>query len=127
MRVTIKISGNPVAAIQSKVANFKTRANAAVQFAGLNCESLAKQNCPVDTGLLRSSIKYTKTGENSCTCGTSVKYAPDIEFGHKTRLGTGHSKPRAGHMKAFVAPRPFLMPAKEQAGKQLLQDLRAIK
>lgn len=115
MQVKIVIKGSP-SSIANRVASIKTRANAAVQWAGLNCESLAKQACPVDTGRLRSSIKAQKTGENSCTCGTPVKYGPDVEFGHTTR----------GH-KSFVAPKPYLRPAFQQASRELLDDLKAIK
>lgn len=112
----IKISGNPGNNVTNRVASIKTQANAAVQWAGLNCESLAKQRCPVDTGRLRSSIKSTKIGDSSCTCGTNVKYAKPVEFGHKTRGGN-----------SFVAPKPYLRPAFQQASNSLLQDLKAIK
>lgn len=115
MQVKIVIKGSP-SSITNRVASIKTRANAAVQWAGLNCESLAKQACPVDTGRLRSSIKAQKTGENSCTCGTPVKYALPVEMGHHTRGG-----------KSFVAPRPFLLPAFKQASRELLDELKAIK
>jgi len=111
----IKISGNPGPAIQAKIASIQKQANDAVQWAGLNTEGLAKRACPVDTGRLRSSIKYTKQTDSSCTCDTPVKYAPDVEWGHATRSGS------------FVAPRPFLRPAFEQAKKELLQELKAIK
>lgn len=111
----IKIAGNPRAAMQAKIDHIKKHANAIVQFAGLNCEGLAKQACPVDTGRLRSSIKYTKVTESSCTCGTSVNYARPVEMGHVTRSGS------------FVAPRPYLQPGFQQAQKQCLQELKAIK
>lgn len=113
---TIKITGNPGSAIQAKIDSIKQQANDIIQFAGLNCEGLAKQACPVDTGRLRSSIKYTKQTDSSCTVGTNVKYAPDVEWGHATR----------GH-KSFVAPRPYLRPAFAQASRELLADLKAIK
>lgn len=112
---TIKITGNPGAAIQAKIASIKQQANASIQFAGLNCEGLAKQACPVDTGRLRSSIAYNKTSESSCACGTDVSYAKPVEMGHKSRSG------------GFVAPRPFLLPAFQQAQKQCLAELKAIK
>lgn len=114
-RFTITITGNPGAAIQAKIDSIKQQANGIVQFAGLNCEGLAKRACPVDTGRLRSSIKYTKQDESSCTVGTPVKYALPVEMGHATRSGS------------FVAPRPYLRPAFDQASKECLQELKAIK
>lgn len=106
----IKITGNPGAAIQAKIDSIKTQANQAVQWAGLNTEGLAKQACPVDTGRLRSSIKYTKQSDSSCTCDTNVNYAWYVE------LGTHR-----------MAARPFLVPAFKRAQKELLQELKAIK
>lgn len=111
----IRISGNPGAAIQAKIDSIKQQANAAVQFAGLNTEGLAKRACPVDTGRLRSSIAYVKETESSCRVGTDVFYAVWVESGHHTRSGS------------FVAPRPFLLPAFKSAVSQLKQDLKAIK
>jgi HK97 gp10 family phage protein len=71
--------------------------NAEIQAAGIECQALAKQACPVDTGRLRSSIAYT-AGENSCTVGTNVNYAEYVEFGTR-KMGA----------------QPFLYPAYEQA------------
>lgn len=115
-RFTITITGNPGAAIQAKIDSIKQQANGIIQFAGLNTEGIAKQLCRVDTGRLRSSIKYTKTSESSCTVGTPVTYAPDLEFGHKSRNGN-----------SFVGPYPFLIPGFQQAQKQCLAELKAIK
>lgn len=51
---------------------------------GLQIERAAKQNAPVDTGRLRSSIT-TETGDRFglpvVRVGTNVEYAPAIEFG----------------------------------------------
>lgn len=106
----IRITGNPGAAIQAKIDSIKKQANAAVQFAGLNTEGLAKRACPVDTGRLRSSIAYVKETDSSCRVGTAVFYAVFVE------MGTRHMKPH-----------PFLLPAFKNASSQLLQDLKAIK
>jgi hypothetical protein len=128
MRVTIKISGNPGLAIQAKVAAFKAQANNAIQGAGINTQAYAKQACKVKTGRLRSSIQYRKTSESSCTVGTDVKYGPDVEFGHHTRLGTG-AHGISPHAKgiAFVPPSPFLFPAHAQASRELRAELKAVK
>lgn len=113
---TIRITGNPGAAIQAKIDSIKKQANDIVQFAGLNCEGLAKQLARVDTGRFRAGYKYTKVTESSCTVGNPVSYGPDLEFGHKSRNGN-----------SFVGPFPSLRPAFDQAEKQCLAELKAIK
>lgn len=48
---------------------------------GLECESKAKQLCPVDTGRLRNSITYAiSPADNEVVIGTNVEYAPSVEF-----------------------------------------------
>lgn len=46
----------------------------------LRVERTAKELVPVDTGTLRNSITHD-VKENSATVGTSISYAPDVEFG----------------------------------------------
>lgn len=76
-------------------------------------EAEAKKLCPVDTGNLRSSIHtkynseefaaYVGTNKESMSkassTGSSVFYAPYVEYGHKLRNGE------------FYPARPFLRPA----------------
>ena len=53
-----------------------------IQKGALRVEATAKQNCAVDTGLLRASITHKlKLGSLSAIIGTNVKYAPYVEFG----------------------------------------------
>lgn len=47
---------------------------------GMIVESEAKDKCPVDTGILRSSITTTLMG-NSVSVGTIMDYAPYVEYG----------------------------------------------
>ena len=51
----------------------------------------AKRNCPVDTGLLRESIHaqpaQAQGNDVTATIGTSVEYAPYVEFGTGSRGG----------------------------------------
>lgn len=82
------------------------KVNTAIQGAGIECEALAKQNCPVDTGRLRSSIKYTPDNL-SCTVWTNVNYAMFVEHGtRKTRA------------------QPFLYPAYALAKQHLFEELK---
>lgn len=66
----------------------------------IKVERAAKQGCPVDTGRLRSSIAYRIEGGNEVVgiVGTSVEYAPFVEFGTR-----------------FMAAQPFLRPALQAA------------
>lgn len=103
------------AAIPAQVAAQTARIGAEIQYAGLACQRYAKIACPVDTGRLRSSIAYRRQDAFSSIVGTNVVYAPFVELGHRTRGGGG-----------YVAPRPFLTPAYEQAKRELLTALRAL-
>ncbi len=113
--ITVTITGLQAVLNRLKIAEqeLREKANDAIQGAGIDCQALAKQACPVDTGRLRSSIQYVPDRANmSCTVGTNVEYAPFVEMGHRTRGG-----------KSFVAPRPFLYPAFAQASKQMVQEM----
>lgn len=68
----------------------------ALKSVALTAEKYAKQDCPVDTGRLRSSITH-ETDKNTAYIGTNVEYAPYVE--------RGTSRMRA---------QPFLEPAMEQ-------------
>lgn len=46
-------------------------------------EAKAKELCPVDTGLLRSSITPVVASWAEAYVGTNTKYAPYVEFGTK--------------------------------------------
>jgi len=76
----------------------------AVQELSLLIEAKAKELCPVDTGLLRSSITPVVESWAAAYVGTNTGYAPYVEFGTKK-----------------MAAQPFLEPAflegQKQAGK----------
>jgi len=77
---------------------------------GLRVQGTARALCPVDTGRLRSSIVMRKGRDGKgfyVEVGTSVKYAPYVEF--------GTSKQRA---------QPFLTPAVAQAAGMLAQEVQ---
>lgn len=59
---------------------------AALEAIGGQAEMYAKEECPVDTGRLRSSISHA-TDDNTAYIGTNVEYAPAVEYrdtAHKT-------------------------------------------
>lgn len=62
---------------------------------GMQAESFAKKDCPVDTGRLRNSItNEVVMDEKAAYIGTNVEYAPFVELGARGRT-----------------PKPFLKPA----------------
>lgn len=96
-------------------AGMESKIDRAVQGAGIDCNKYAKQACPVDTGRLRSSIQYENKGQFKCICETTVNYAVFVEKGHHLKGGEG-----------WVAAKPFLGPAYEQAKSELMDKLRSI-
>ena len=83
---------------------------------GLNIQTEAKKNAPVDKGGLRASIRtlFKKPDGLGMEVGTTIVYGAYIEFG--TPVGTG---PNGG-------PKPFLNPAAESERPKYLKELRKI-
>lgn len=90
------------------------------QAAGIECQALTKQACPVGTpesthkkgyigGTLRASYQYWRIGPRECKVSTRVGYGPDVEFGTKK-------------MKA----RPHFFPAYQTAMRNLQDRLQAL-
>lgn len=48
---------------------------------GSKAEGYAKDDCPVDTGNLRSSINHVLNGDRQVDIGTNTKYAAYVECG----------------------------------------------
>ena len=74
---------------------------------GLQAETYAKRECPVDTGNLRNSITNA-IDDKSAYVGTNVEYAPYVE------LGTSRAKAQ-----------PFIKPAATEHSdvyKRIVQD-----
>ncbi len=111
MSVTISGQAQVLAAMNLAVAGLTDATDRAIQSAGLACEADAKGRCPVDTGRLRASIEYQRTGLCECQVGTNVSYAPYVELGHHTRSGS------------WVPAQPFLFPAYAQAVSDLKDTL----
>jgi len=53
----------------------------------------AKGLTPVDTGLLRSSIDSGEVDSFTAYVGTDTEYAPDVEFGTKTKAAQPFLRP----------------------------------
>jgi len=74
-------------------------------------ERQAKEDCPVDTGRLRSSItgKQEREGDKIIgIVGTNVEYAPHVEYG-----------------TAKTPAQPFLFPALEKKKNEIMELLKS--
>lgn len=118
--VSVSISGMSAVIENINLTNSQLtkKIGANIQYAGIECQGLAKKACPVGTpesthkkgyagGRLRASIMYKKVDQYTCTVSTNVKYGPFVEFGTK--------KMRA---------QPFLYPAYALAKSHLMDNLR---
>jgi HK97 gp10 family phage protein len=109
-----------------------------IERSAINIEREAKNAAPVDMGILRSSIAKTVTASDkgrvvSAEVGTSVEYAPFVEFG----TGSGVSVPagqeefamqfkgKTGRKRNYPA-RPFLFPAWERERPKFVNAMEAI-
>jgi hypothetical protein len=109
-----------------------------IERSAINIEREAKNLCPVDFGILRSSIEKTVDASDagrilSAEVGTNVEYAPFVEFG----TGSGVSVPagqeefamqfkgKTGRKRNYPA-RPFLFPAWERERPKFVKSMEAI-
>jgi HK97 gp10 family phage protein len=74
--------------------------------AGFRVERDAKLMVPVDTGLLRGSITTAVVEKNKVVVGTSVEYAPNVEFGIGQRA------------------QPYLTPAFQMNRENIIADIK---
>lgn len=82
--ITISLQSSNIPQIRSKVDEACKRA---LEICGGKGESYAKANCPVQTGNLRNSITHRAEGDKTMAIGTSVFYAPYVEYGHHQQPG----------------------------------------
>jgi HK97 gp10 family phage protein len=111
----------------------------------LNVEAKAKEKCVVDTGNLRASIntqEVIESGQSVIKTGTTVYYAPYIEYGTGLYAagGDGRKTPWIwkiespkwqGILKTDEIlwhgshPHPFLRPAFDEGKSQVMDDNKA--
>lgn len=99
------------AGLARALGDLRGKGEKALERTALDVQNRARQFSPVDTGRLRSSIRY-KMGKDSqgpyADVGTNVKYAPHVEF------GTSRSPAQ-----------PYLRPALAEAVRVLLREMDA--
>ena len=77
-----------------------------------------------DGGTLRRSWQVNMPEKLTRVIYNNVHYAPHVEYGHRTRLGTGKSKPK-GTIK-FVKGRYMLRKSLELAEKKMETEFSSI-
>ena len=117
--------------ISQKLNNLSSEAiKEALTKSALLVEADAKINCPVDTGLLRSSITHN-VYDDYAEVGTNYSYAPYIEHGTGlfAEAGNGRQTPWSyqdadgqWHTTIGQQPQPFLRPALD-ANKQKIEQI----
>lgn len=117
--------------ISQKLNNLSSEAiKKALTKSALLVEADAKINCPVDTGLLRSSITHN-VYDDYAEVGTNYSYAPYIEHGTGlfAEAGNGRQTPWTyqdadgqWHTTIGQQPQPFLRPALD-ANKQKIEQI----
>lgn len=118
IKVNVKDASERLDSLENELPNLLEKA---LEKACLIVENSAKQNCPVDSGQLRQSIKHEVDGLTG-EIGTNVEYAPYIEIGtgiYSTQ-GNGRQTPwkyqdakGQWHTTKGMKAQPFLKPALE--------------
>jgi HK97 gp10 family phage protein len=109
--------------------------NNAVKEAALNTETGAKMDCPVDMGILRSSI-HTEPFEDETGKGyevlTRLEYAPYVEFGTgaKVSIPNGYDEYalqfKGQKSVAGMNAQPYLIPNFEMQKEQLIAKIKIL-
>jgi len=110
--------------------------DAGVRKTALQVERSAKQETPVDTGTLRSSIQTARVDVGEHIVGTNVEYAPDVEFGTRPHVitpdeadalafkGTGGEMVFTRRVEHPGTPaQPFLRPAVRDHQSDLVENI----
>lgn len=86
----------------------------------------AKDNTPVDTGVLRNGWHRTRAVQGAITVYNNVEYAAHVEYGH--RQTPGRYVPAIGKRlkKSFVPGKKMLHKAMLQSGKTFRDDAKQI-
>jgi hypothetical protein len=78
--------------IGTYLALFDKAIEKSLEACGLQAETYAKSECPVDTGRLRNSITHGKKDKSTEMIGTNVEYAEEVETNEKMshKVGNAH-------------------------------------
>jgi hypothetical protein len=89
---------------------------------GLTAEALAKALAPVDTGFLRSHIRYTRLSETTAQVGVAgVDYCRYVEYGTASLLATHGFLVTEG----YGGYQPYLRPGCAAAYREMVIKIKA--
>lgn len=83
------------------------RIRQAIELTALDIERTAKERCPVDTGALRASISHAMLSDTEGEVRVGQDYGAYVNYGTR-----------------FMAPRPFLTSAVEEARAPFVKRMR---
>ena len=67
--------------------NYEKEAKKALKEIGMRLKAKVQLKTPIDSGVLKKSWKYKTINKSEGILSTNVKYAPYVEYGHRTRGG----------------------------------------
>ncbi len=89
-----------------------------------------KMITPVDSGELRSKNFFKTTSPTSVLVYNTAPYAAHVEYGHRTRLGTGKKSSRlfikGRRTKAFIEGQFFMKRGINEAEKEIPKIVRYV-
>ncbi len=124
----------------------RARLSAVVHATAARIEARAKEQAPVDTGNLRNSIQHRQTGPMEAEVAAHAEYAAAVEFGtgvfstdpdadkqpiviepkeKRALYWPGARHPVRRVVQQGQPPRPYLVPAAEEARDQFVRDCAA--
>ena len=95
--------------------NYEKEARKALNQIGMRLKAKVQLKTPIDSGVLKKSWKYKTINKNEGILSTNIKYAPYVEYGHRTRGGKG-----------FVDGRYMLAKSVEEIERELDKQLSTI-
>ena len=76
-----------IKSLDKSSSNYKKEAKKVLNKIGVRLKYKVSSKTPEDTGVLKKSWKYRTVSENEGILSNNVKYAPHVEYGHRTRGG----------------------------------------
>ena len=74
-----------IKSLDKSSSNYKKEAKKVLNKIGVRLKYKVSSKTPEDTGVLKKSWKYRTVSENEGILSNNVKYAPHVEYGHRTR------------------------------------------
>ena len=74
-----------IKSLDKSSSNYEKEAKKVLNKIGIRLKYKVSSKTPEDTGVLKKSWKYRTVSENEGILSNNVKYAPHVEYGHRTR------------------------------------------